>query len=107
MSVPVRNPSVGNLLRCLRVLAMTDEERLRIFRIDPGSSNLSQLHAEGRWFLEAVDDLAPALHERGWVEYADFHHEPGAVVVTEGRGDVRKLLITDLGRAQLNAAVVV
>ena len=91
------NPSVKNLLRCLRVCSMTNEARKK-FAIAPSE--------ERDWFLEAIDDLAPALHERGWVAYADFDNEPGAVVVTEGRGDVRKLMITDLGRVQINAAMV-
>jgi hypothetical protein len=57
------------------------------------------------WFLEHIDDLAPELHRRGWVEYGEFTHVPGSVVVTDGQGDLRRVEITDLGRKQLNAAV--
>ncbi len=96
------NPSRENLLRCLRVLALTNEVRMdrtmTLLTADPD--------ADLQWFVECIDDLAPALHERGWVTYEDFKKEPGSVVVTSGQGDVRNLVITDLGRAQIGAAVL-
>lgn len=86
-----------DLRRCLRVLAMTNEERCE-FALSPSE--------ERDWFLKSIDDLAPTLHELGWVRRADFDHRPGAIVVTTGQGDVRMLELTDLGRAQLSAAVL-
>ena len=60
---------------------------------------------ERDWFLRSIDDLAPELHNRGWVEYAEFDHKPGSVVVTTERGDIQMVVATDLGRTQLNAAM--
>ena len=90
--------SEQDLLRALRIVAMTDEERLQLI---PGT----EIDEEPAWFLEHIDDLAPELHRRGWVEYREFTHVPGSVVVTTGQGDVRVVVATDLGRKQLNAAV--
>lgn len=83
----------SDLRRCLRVLAMTNEERTG-FALHPSE--------ERDWFLMNIDDLAPSLHERGWVRYEEFDQRPGSIVTTTGR----MLVITDLGRAQLNAAVL-
>lgn len=85
----------ADLIKCLAVVALSNRDRMKL--VQSGAAD---------WFLENVDDLAPELHRRGWVEYAEFDHRQGSVVVTKGQGDVRVLVVTDLGRAQLNAAVV-
>lgn len=46
------------------------------------------------------------LHRRGWVEHAPFTHTPGEVTVTGACGSLRALVVTELGKKQLNAAVV-
>ena len=86
-----------HLLRALRIIALTNEERAISFR----NQHLEELH----WFVRNIDDLAPELHARGWVEHVVFDRQPGSVVVTDGQGDLRRVEITDLGRKQLNAAV--
>lgn len=90
----------SDLRRALRVIAMTDEARMFLFVRRP-----PELSPEAEWFLMNIDDLAPELHRRGWVEYAEFTHVPGQVVVTTGKGDVRAVVITELGMKQINAAV--
>lgn len=90
-----------DLIRALRVVALSNEERMRLF-IDTESPRFGDVS----WFLEHVDDLAPELHRRGWVEHAPFTHAPGEVVVTTGNGDICVLVVTELGRKQINAAVV-
>ena len=87
-----------DLLRALRVVAMTNEERMKLLAYEGPA-------AEALWFLEHIDDLAPELLKRGWIEHMQFAHQRGSVVVTDGQGDLRRVEITDLGRKQLNAAV--
>ncbi len=87
-----------DLHRALRVVAMTNEERMKLLAYEGPAT-------EALWFLEHIDDLAPELHRRGWVEHRPFTKQPGEVVVTTGHGDVRVVVATDLGRKQLNAAV--
>ena len=91
-----------DLIRALRVLALSNQERMKLIA---NSYQYRDLSGVGSWFLENINDLAPALHKRGWVEYAEFTHTPGQVVVTTGQGDVRAVVITELGRQQLNVAV--
>lgn len=86
-------------IRCLRMIALTNEERMKLFAKLP-------LPPEGEWFLKNIDELAPELKQLGWVEERPFDHVRGAVVVTKGEGDVRMVVATELGRQQLNAAVV-
>ena len=86
------------LLRVLRVLALSDTERVLRATSVP-------IDDEVAWFLENIDDLAPGLHECGWVNYVEFTRQPGQVVVTTGKGDARGIVITRLGWRQLNAAV--
>jgi hypothetical protein len=88
----------SELIRALRIIAMTDEERLQLI---PGT----EIDEEPAWFLEHIDGLAPELLKRGWIEHMQFAHQRGCVVVTDGQGDLRRVEITDLGRKQLNAAV--
>lgn len=89
-----------NLLRALRVVALSNEERMFLFVRRPPEFN-----PEAEWFLEHIDDLAPELHRRGWVDYTPHTQHPGEIVVTTGNGDICALVITELGRKQLNAAV--
>ncbi len=84
--------------KALKIISMPADERLKLF-------TARELDPEAIWFLEQIDDLAPELHKRGWVEYGDFKHEPGCVCVTTGRGDLRTVVATDAGRKMLNAAV--
>jgi hypothetical protein len=88
------------LIGALKILAMTNEERMEIFAFHDALLN----HATSLWFLEHIDELAPELHSRGWVTYSEFKHEPGCVVVTDGLGHLQKIVITELGRKQINAA---
>lgn len=90
-----------NLIRALKIVAMSAAERLKLFTFSPAR----EPDPEAIWFLEHIDDLAPELHKRGWVEYGEFKHEPGCVCVTTGRGDLRTVVATDAGRKMLNAAV--
>lgn len=105
-----------DLRRALKILAMTNGDRLILFGIaqlerhrSHGRGAKKELHAfdpEVEWFLEHIDDIAPELHRRGWVEHAPFTHTPGQVTVSTGNGDICALVVTELGRKQLNAAVV-
>lgn len=88
-----------DLIRALRVVALSNEERMKLLAYEGPAT-------EALWFLEHVDDLAPELHRRGWVEHRPFTETPGEVVVTTGNGDICTLVVTELGRKQLNAAVV-
>lgn len=88
----------ANLFRALKIVVMTNEERMRQVLIHDSTH-------EWMWFLKHIDELAPELHKRGWVEYEEFKHEPGCVCVTTGRGDLRTVVATDAGRKMLNAAV--
>ena len=103
--------SETNLRRALRVIALTNAERMDLLPAAMDAYNqrfhgeIPEPQASFLWFVEHIDDLAPALHERGWVERRPFDEQPGSVVVTTGQGDIRMLVITELGRAQLNAAV--
>ena len=80
-----------NLLRALRVVALTNETRMEKVRARD---------EEVMWFLEYIDDLAPALHRCGWIEYAEPAERPGEIVVTTRSGCVRAIVITDVGRKQ-------
>lgn len=73
---------------------MPDKARLALFAAEPRS-------ARADWFLENIDSVANSLHVEGFVEYLDFNHEPGAVVVTRGEGDIRRVVITDAGRSYM------
>jgi hypothetical protein len=84
--------------RALKIVAMPTDERLKLF-------TARELDPEAVWFLEHIDDVAPELHKRGWVEYGEFKHEPGCVVLTTGQGDIRTVVATDAGRKMLNVAV--
>ncbi len=86
----------SDLRRCMRIIAMSNPERIRI---------AMPVTADMAWFLEHIDSLAPELHQRGWVEERAFTQEPGAVTVTTGQGDVQQLVATPLGLSQLNAGV--
>lgn len=86
----------SDLIRVLRVVALSNEERMRA---------VQRKDEDVMWFLEHVDDLAPELHRRGWVEHEPFTEQPGEVVVTTGNGDICALVTTELGRKQFNAAV--
>lgn len=87
-----------DLIRALRVVALTNEERMRAMQIHDSAHDVM-------WFLEHIDELAPELLRRGWIEHMQFAHQKGCVVVTDGQGDLRRVEITELGRKQLNAAV--
>lgn len=89
----------ADLLRALRVVALSNEERMKLLAYEGPAT-------EALWFLEHIDDLAPELHRRGWVEYAEFTHMPGQITVTTGHGDVCAVVATELGKKQINAAVV-
>lgn len=98
----------ADLLRALRVISWSNADRVIIF----GIANLPRAKAgnvkltdTAEWFLEHIDELAPELHRREWIRYAKFTRAPGEVVVTDGKGDVQAVEITELGRLQLNAAV--
>lgn len=98
-----------DLIRALRIIALSNEARLlRVgfaqVKLRIGEATTSDPDID--WFLEHVDDLAPELHRRGWVEYAEFTYTPGQVVVTTGNGDLRAVVATELGKRQLSAAVV-
>lgn len=91
----------ADLIRALRVVALSNEERVQVIQRHRSFFE----HEKVMWFLEHVDDLAPELHRRGWVEHRPFTETPGEVVVTTGNGDICTLVVTELGRKQLNAAV--
>lgn len=101
----------ADLIRCLRVLSWSNEDRVIIFgitrlpRAKAGQEKSVKLTDEAEWFLRRIDDLAPELHRREWVTYAEFTCVPGEVVVTNGKGDVRAVVITQLGRLQLAAVL--
>jgi hypothetical protein len=82
--------------RCLRIIAMPREQIIQLAH---------SVSDDRYWFLKNIDALAPELHRRGWIEYRDFDHRPGSVVVTTGNGDIRMVVATSLGRAQLNVAM--
>lgn len=88
-----------DLIRALHVVALSNEERMKLLAYEGPAT-------EALWFLEHVDELAPELHRRGWVEHAPFTHTPGEVTVTGACGSLRALVVTELGKKQLNAAVV-
>lgn len=92
--------SESDLIRALRVVALSNEERMFLFVRRPPEFN-----PEAEWFLEHIDELARELHRRGWVDYTPHTQHPGEIVVTTGNGDICALVITELGRKQLNAAV--
>lgn len=87
-----------NLLRALLVVALSNEERMRAMQIYDSAHDVMR-------FLEHIDELARDLHRRGWVDYAPLTQHRGEIVVTTGNGDICALVITELGRKQLNAAV--
>lgn len=85
------------LLRVLRVVAMSDEERLTFIG---GGRNIN-VSEEARWFLEHSDRIMPTLHDKGWVEHVPFNHKPGALCASRGRGDLQMVVITEAGRQML------
>lgn len=86
-----------DLLRVLRVVAMTDEERLSFI----GGGRGVAVSAEAAWFLEHSDRIMPELHDKGWVEHVPFNHKPGALCASRGRGDLQMVVITEAGRRVL------
>lgn len=99
----------ADLIRALRIIALSNEARLLragFAQIKMRIGEVATSDPDIDWFLEHVDDLATELHRRGWVEYAEFTYTPGQVAVTTGNGDIRAIVITELGRKQLNAAVL-
>lgn len=86
----------AELRRCMVVITMTAEQRMAL---------VANAHPTAHWFLENIDGMAPDLLERGWIEQRDFDHKPGSIVVTTGAGDVRMVVATQLGLAQLSAVV--
>lgn len=83
---------------------MTQEQRLALRVLDMSLEQRMAWLKEGdnvETFLESVDDVMPELVEQGWARHEEFHDEPGAIVVTTGHGDVRQVVITDLGRVAL------
>lgn len=83
-----------DLERALRFVALSDDERLELIQV---------ASPEVEWFCRKIDELAEGLHVRGWVRYAPFNEktDKGAVVVTVGRGDVRKLVMAEAGAQYL------
>lgn len=86
--------SYEEMLRALRIVALTDDARLQLFFQKP-------LGPEASWYLGVSDSIMPALRQRGWVRFVGFSNEAGALVTTRGRGDVRRVVLTEKGKLQV------